>query len=256
MQCQAHRDPEATCQYTQSRLKVLLDGHDPRWRLVEVRPKSTLASDGHVKRTETDKSVLQQAMKLAIKLNPFSSGANLEATRTKERSTANEVIINKSRIIQKQGLGTVWWDFHVDDEYAVETGLGLAEGTLPFVDMDFMRDRKSSNLAPHRLTVEISSFWSLIRNNGLSAWLTYDAGGSLPPAFSNLCQVVCWDLLPTLDDNGNYVATINVGASSKPLEKLTVHCENAIEASAAVPLRGDVELGKAVDTRFVGCRGS
>ncbi|KAJ2932718.1 hypothetical protein H1R20_g4372, partial [Candolleomyces eurysporus] len=232
MQCQAHSNPGVSYRYSQSYLKILIDSYSPRWRLSKHKPKSTRASDGQVKRIVSEKSVWQQALKAGLSLIPFGAPLKAEGglSRTSERLTSNEAVRFGSRIIQRHNLGVFWWSFHVDDEYERDCGIELGEDTLPSAEMSVLPSANSPNEPLDKLTVEITSFWSLLRKES-GGWLSYTPGDSLPPGFSNLCQVICIDLPPS---DGNYVSEMHVGAPGKPSQVSTVHSQSAITPTEAV----------------------
>jgi hypothetical protein len=234
MQCQAHSNPGTTYQYSQSRLKILIDSHSPRWILSKHKPKSTRASDGQVKRVELEKVGWQWMSKAALSF-PFGAKAECGRSDTKERSTSDEGIRFNSRIVQRQNRGVFWWIFHVDDEYEKECGIELGEDSLPSAEMSVLPCANTLDEPLNALTVEITSFWSLLRKED-GGWLSYPPGDSLPPGFSNLCHVACFDL-PSHD--GNCVADLHVGPPGKPTEQvLVMHAQSNIVPRSTVLMQG------------------
>jgi hypothetical protein len=121
----------------------------------------------------------------------------------------NEAVRFNSRIIQQQHKGVFWWSFHVDDEHEAECGVQLAEDSLPSAKMSVLPSDSPQLTQPlDKLSVEILSFWSLLGKGG-RGWLSYTPGNTLPPGYSNLCQVISIDLPPS---NGSYVSKLQVRA--------------------------------------------
>ncbi|RXW21090.1 hypothetical protein EST38_g4774 [Candolleomyces aberdarensis] len=236
MQCQAHSNAGTSYRYSQSHLKVLIDSYSPRWRLSKHKPKSTRAAESQFKRIVANKTTWQQALKVGLSLIPFGAPVKAEGSisRTKEHSTSNEAVRFSSRIIQRQNLGVFWWSFQVDDEYETDCGIELGEDNLPSAEMSVLPSANSPNQPLDELTVEITSFWSLLRKKS-GGWFSYAPGESLPPGFSNLCQVISIDLPP---GDGNYVSETQHGAPGKPSQVSTVHSQCAISPTAAVLMFG------------------
>jgi hypothetical protein len=217
-------------------LKILIDSYSPRWILDDHKPESTRASDGQVKQTESEKTGWQQAVKAGLSLIPFGAPIKAEGSlsHTAERLTMNEAIRFNSRVIHRQHLGVFWWSFCIDDEHEKECGIVLAKDSLPSAKMSVLPSDCPQTQPLDKLSVEITSFWSLFRKGG-RGWLSFTPGDTLPPGFSNLCQVISIDLPP---GDGNYVSELQVGAPGKPEQEPNVHCRSAITPTEAVLMFG------------------
>ncbi|RXW11198.1 hypothetical protein EST38_g14657, partial [Candolleomyces aberdarensis] len=213
MQCQAHKKSNASYEYSQNYLKILIDSYSPRWSLEKHKPKSTRASDGQVKRVESTKIAWQQTLKGVFTLVPK---AEYGLGHTGERATSDEAIRFTSRIIQRQNRGVFWWNFHIDDEYETDGGVELKEDSLPSAEMSALPSQNPPNQPLDKLTVEITSFWSLLKK-GSGGWFFYAPEDSLPPGFSNLCQV---------------------GAPGTSSQVSIIHSQSAISPTAAVLMVG------------------
>ncbi|RXW20439.1 hypothetical protein EST38_g5426 [Candolleomyces aberdarensis] len=215
MQCQAHKKSNAPYEYSQNYLKILIDSHSPQWSLEKHKPKSTRASDGQVKHVESTKTTWQQTLKGVFTLMPK---AEYSVGRTGERAMSDEAVRFTSRIIQRQNRGVFWWTFHVDDEYETDCGVDLKEDSLPFAEISRLPSQNSPDQPLDKLTVEITSFWSLLKK-GSGGWFSYAPGNPLPPGFSNLCQV---------------------GAPGTSSQASIIHSQSAISPTAAVLMVGVV----------------
>jgi hypothetical protein len=188
-----------------------------------------------VKHTDADKNSWQQSVKAGLSFIPFG-GLKAEGSlgHTGEHSTSNETIRFNSRIIQQEDEGVFWWRFYVDDEHEKDIGIELGEDSLPSADMYVLPSASPPTQPLDKLTVEIISFWSLLGKES-GGWLSYTRGKTLPPGFSNICQVISIDLPP---GDGNYVSSISVGDPGNPQQVPTVYSESGITPTAAVLMFG------------------
>jgi hypothetical protein len=154
-------------------------------------------------------------------------------SHTSERLTSDEAICFSSRILQQEDEGVFWWRFYVDDEHEKDCGIELAEDSLPSAEMYVLPSSSAPNQPLDELTVEVTSFWSLLGKGG-GGWFPYTPGDNLPSGFSNLCQVISIDLASSDGSDGNYVAEVQVGAPGKPPQALTVHSQSAITPNVTV----------------------
>ncbi|KAJ2934748.1 hypothetical protein H1R20_g2336, partial [Candolleomyces eurysporus] len=248
MQCQSHSIADVSYRYFQSHLKILIDTYNPRWRLSNHKPKSTRATDGQVKSIETEKTGWQQALKAGLSVFPFGVNVKVEGTHIGEHARANEVIYYSSRIIQRQNLRMLWWSFHVDDPNEKDCGVELTESALPSAEISVLSSGSSHSPNPtlDKLTVEITSFWSLLKKGRGGEWFSFALGKSLPPGLSNLCQVICFDLPP---HDGHYISETHVGARAAqedpreppPPPVSTIHCQSVISPFDGVLMLGGVQ---------------
>jgi len=109
----------------------------------------------------------------------------VSGSRTGEQSIATEKTALVSRIIQRDIGPIVSWSFHIADPFDQDTGLTLSSEKHPHAHFEFRG--KTPAPPPEYLTLEISTYWSLLSG---SAWLS----SKDTPSFSNLCKIITLDL--------------------------------------------------------------
>jgi len=190
-----------------------------------IKPASTRAVDSETKVVEENKQTLAATLGSTFGISGLKPTGlfSISGTKTKELSSAKELKVFNSRIIQKNHDGAVWWEFIVDDPYQQQQGLDMQElGTLPCVSCTFVEssDDAPPPSAPDLFGVEVMSCWSLIpsKSNPLSvlaSWLALGSSEVKPPTpYSNLCQIMLLDLPSQLSKNSYYKAVAKATPSS------------------------------------------
>ncbi|KAJ2927058.1 hypothetical protein H1R20_g10032, partial [Candolleomyces eurysporus] len=190
MRSQASQTDENTLSpYSQKFIKIMVDTADPLWGVVEIQPRTMASSESQEKRASEKKTTLQTAIKILMTFNPFKAGANFEGAHTKKQSTTAERVFFRDRVFLEEGRGSFAWIYHIDDEDAKERGFELPPHYLPTVELEYF---PYGHVSPEKLSVEVSSFWSLVPDQTGNKVL--DAARPTPLGYSNLCQDIWFDL--------------------------------------------------------------
>ena len=178
--------------YRQFQLDVCIDAKEKRTWITKIRPGTTSKYNPESKVSQTSKkawsAVASASLSIVKPLGTFAASGS----RTGEQSTATEKTSLVSRIIQSDIGPNISWSFHIGNSFDQETGFTLSPEKLPRAH--FVFQGKTPVPPPNHLTLEISTYWSVLSPHGGSIWLILEG----TPSFSNLCEIITLDLPPNL----------------------------------------------------------
>lgn len=190
----------------------MVDTDDPLCAGVDIQPRTMDSSSEsqpvqeNLNRSNRAPLSMLNALKLLMTVKSSQAATNSEVSRSKELSLAAELVDFKDRVFLEERPGSRAWTYHVDDEAARERGIELSASYLPMVELEYSPDNEQTSSS--QLTVEVSSFWSLVPpQSGSNQFL--DTARLALPGFSNLCQDIWLDLAAAKGDD-RHSGTLNV----------------------------------------------
>ncbi len=191
--------------YRHFQLDVRIDAKEKYAHITQIRPVSTSKYNPESKVSSGSKKAWSILGSATLSFPKPQGTIGASGSQTGEKSTAIEKTSLVSRIIQRDIGPTISWSFHIADPFDQDTGLTLSSEKLPRAHFEFRA--KNPAPPPKYLTLEISTYWSLLSAHATSsAWLSSED----TPSFSNLCQVVTLDLPSDLQGFHKYNADLLV----------------------------------------------